>query len=142
APTGSELGKLVGNRAVTGCAFGKTSGKPRATLVCLHGIQTHADWFSLLGQALAHDDYLLLCPDRAGSGRQAPPDLTGRLPKNRNGDCWTEDLAPVMREAQRRGAPVYLLGTSWGAKVAVDAMGRRGQLYPKTEFSGLILLVP
>jgi pimeloyl-ACP methyl ester carboxylesterase len=142
--TGVPLAQIVGpGSSPTGWAFGKTHGQPRATIVCLHGIQTHADWFSLLGEEAEKEGWLLLCPDRRGSGRSADGSHVARLePITAGGEVWAEDLRPVFKAAAAKGAPVFLLGTSWGAKVALYATAERKALYPGLDLRGLILLVP
>src|SRR4051812_44198571 len=53
--------------------FPAHGGKPRAVLICLHGIQTHADWFTLMAPTLQDEGITVLCPDRRGSGPGRDP---------------------------------------------------------------------
>ncbi len=141
--TGTPLRKFVGADSPDGWAFGKKDGQPKAILICLHGIQTHADWFAPLGAEAEREGWLLLCPDRRGSGRARADDRIARLePLTIGGEVWAEELRPLFEKAREIDAPIFLVGTSWGAKVALYAAAERATLYPGVNLRSLILLVP
>jgi alpha-beta hydrolase superfamily lysophospholipase len=111
-------------------------GDTRATLVCLHGIQTHAAWFAPLAGELAKSGIHVIAVDRRGSGTNtAKPFIKGHAA---GADELMEDLQKQITEAQRLGAPVYLLGTSWGSNLAGVYAARGTNPQPK----GVIQLVP
>ncbi len=85
---------------------------PRATLVYLHGIESHGGWFEDTAQRLTEQRVEVYAPDRRGSGAN----WLGR------GHCRAYehllvDLRLFLQHVAPR-APVHLLGLSWGAKVA------------------------
>jgi alpha-beta hydrolase superfamily lysophospholipase len=115
-------------------------GTPKAEVVFLHGIQSHAGWYEHSCRTLAEQGYAVSFLDRRGSGAAE----TGR------GDCPTfrrlvDDVAEfvtgIPRAVSRANAvvrvPVFLAGISWGGKLAV-ALERR---HPGI-VDGLVLLAP
>jgi len=136
--TGKPLSSLPGPRGKPlpdGWYFSPPEDVPlRASLVCLHGIQTHADWFAPLARELTGRGYALYCPNRRGSGRDPANDGTARVESSAT---WVQDAETVIAAAQSSRKPVYLLGTSWGAKVALGALA-----HDSSQVDGTILLVP
>ena len=113
----------------------RANGQPaRGVIICLHGISTHAAWFQPLAAHLNKAGYDLVCPNRPGSGQN--PRASDTADMQRGEDLITA-LGPAFVEARRHKSDIYLLGTSWGAKLAVAAAARR-----REEIKGLILLVP
>lgn len=111
-------------------------GAARATLICLHGIQTHAGWFAPLAGELTTSGIHVIAVDRRGSGMNtAKPFIKGHAAGS---DELVEDLQKQVTEARRLGAPVYLLGTSWGSNLAGVYAARGANPQP----AGVILLVP
>lgn len=113
----------------------RAQGHAHATVLCLHGIQTHAGWFAPLAGELTARGINVIAIDRRGSGMNTctfPPgdaDSAQQL---------LDDLGHQMQEAARLGVPVYLAGTSWGSNVAsVYVLRHQG-----TQPSGLIQVVP
>lgn len=105
--------------------------RPRATLVYLHGIESHGGWFADTARLLAEDGITVYAPDRRGSGQN----WLGR------GHCRAfehllADLLLFVRHIAPP-APVHLLGLSWGAKVAFLF----AQQYPE-RLASLVLLTP
>ena len=111
-----------GETALTGYWFRARGQRPKAVLVCLHGIQTHAAWFAGLAEELTPRGYTLLCPNRRGSGGST----NVRRDVNDIGhwETWVNDLDVVMALARKEKVPVVLVGTSWGAKPALAWLGR------------------
>ncbi len=109
-----------------------------ATVLCLHGIQTHAAWFAPLARELTRQGVNVIAVDRRGSGMNSGP---GFLPADaESGQQLLDDLDLQMREAARLRAPVYLAGTSWASNVAaVYSLRRRDAA---TQPAGIIQLVP
>jgi alpha-beta hydrolase superfamily lysophospholipase len=116
------------------------TGTPKAEVVFLHGIQSHAGWYEHSCRTLAEQGYAVSFLDRRGSGAAE----TGR------GDCPSfrrliDDVAEfvtgIPRAVSRENAvvrvPVFLASISWGGKLAV-ALERR---HPGI-VDGLVLLAP
>jgi alpha-beta hydrolase superfamily lysophospholipase len=116
------------------------AGAPRAVVVFVHGIQSHAGWYEHSCTELSRAGYDVYFLDRRGSGmndrdRGDAPGFRRLL------DDLSEFLTAVPREAPRGHTsarlPLFLGGISWGGKLAV-ALERR---YPGL-VDGLLLLCP
>jgi alpha-beta hydrolase superfamily lysophospholipase len=111
--------------ASDGYAFGyryyPPSGRPRARILCLHGIQSHAGWYEHSCRRLAAEGYAVSFLDRRGSGvnREARGDTPGfrRL---------LDDIGEYARAAAlaEPGLRTILVGISWGGKLAVALQKR------------------
>jgi alpha-beta hydrolase superfamily lysophospholipase len=111
-------------------------GDARGTLICLHGIQTHAAWFEPLAGELTKAGLHVIAVDRRGSGvNTAEPFVKGHADSAKT---LMDDLQKQITEAQKLGVPVYLLGTSWGSNLAGVYAVRGTDPQPK----GVILLAP
>ncbi len=104
---------------------------PRATIVSIHGIQSHGGWYEYSSQKLCAAGFRVCYLDRRGSG----------LNEVARGDTPTfgrllDDLAEFL-QSPIATAPVILQAVSWGGKLAV-ALQRK---YPRL-VSGLVLLCP
>lgn len=107
---------------------------PRGIVLYLHGIQSHSGWFVRSSEILSDNGYVVYATDRRGSG------LNDR-DRGHLGDY--EDLISDLEaflariRAEHPNLPIYLLGVSWGGKLALlyDIM-RPG------EVNGIILSTP
>lgn len=111
------------------------TGLARAEVVCLHGIQSHAGWYEHSCQRLALAGFDVFFLDRRGSGRNQP--ARGDAPSFRR---LLDDVAEFLRSKRPLDAQAklpYLLGISWGAKLAVGLQRRQPSLT-----AGLVLLCP
>ena len=110
-------------------------GKPKATVIALHGFNDHASSFEWIGDWLAERGYKVVAYDQAGFG--ARPDR-GYWP---GADKLVRELVYQV-QVEKTGAPdvpVWILGESMGSTVALVAAGRaKGQL----DVAGLILGSP
>jgi alpha-beta hydrolase superfamily lysophospholipase len=112
--------------------------EPRGKVACVHGIQSHGGWYEYSSKHLCQAGYGLYFLDRRGSGlnEQARGDTPGfhRL---------LDDLAEFLRSPTIAGSttprttPVFLLGISWGGKLAVALQRAHPGLV-----DGLALLCP
>lgn len=109
-------------------------GKPRGHLVCLHGIQSHAGWYEASSARLCSAGYLVYFLDRRGSGRNQQD--RGDTPSFSR---LLDDVAEFLRSSviADKGLPVFLLGISWGGKLALGV----AILHPQI-VDGLLLLCP
>lgn len=105
-------------------------------LVYLHGIESHAGWFALAADALRNQGFDVYCLDRRGSGlnRENRGFLSGHV-----GDYTTllADIRAFIAPLHERYAQVYLVGLSWGGKLALSY----GLAYP-ADIDGLVLITP
>lgn len=92
------------------------TGTPRASVVLLHGIQSHGGWYGDTCQGLADNGYSVSFLDRRGCGLNDRG--RGDAPSFRR---LLDDIAEFLRDQPR---PRFLVGISWGGKLAV-ALQRR-----------------
>lgn len=116
------------------------TGTPRAVVVFVHGIQSHAGWYEHSCMQLSQAGYQVYFLDRRGSGMNA--EARGDAPSFRRLlDDIAEFLAALPRSVPRGHTvarmPVFLAGISWGGKLAVAFERRHPGLV-----DGLILLCP
>ncbi len=109
------------------------TGEPRARVVCIHGIQSHAGWYEHSCRRLAEAGFDVSFLDRRGSGLNEA--ACGDTPSFRR---LLDDVAEYL-QVQRTGSPkpLFLLAISWGGKVAVALQRRHPGLV-----DGLILVAP
>jgi len=129
-----QLGKLEINNQ-TSLAFRRyVSTHPRGVILYLHGIQSHSGWYIQSCQLLAENGYTVYAPDRRGSGLNGVD--RGHV---QNYEDLIADLDAFIARihADYPGLPVFLVGVSWGGKLAMlyEVM-RPGQV------DGLILSAP
>ncbi|MEX0726952.1 MAG: alpha/beta fold hydrolase [Planctomycetaceae bacterium] len=114
--------------------------EPRGRILALHGIQSHSGWYTASCRQLAEEGFEVWFPDRRGSGRNVRE--RGDV---RNVGRWFDDLdefiALMSRDENgqpgRDRLPGFLLGLSWGAKLAVAHAVAR-----PFDWRGMILLYP
>jgi alpha-beta hydrolase superfamily lysophospholipase len=105
------------------------TGPSRASVVALHGIQSHGGWYGQTCSALAAAGYAVSFLDRRGCGAN----------DRDRGDATSfrrllDDVAEFVRAQPR---PVVLLGISWGGKLAVAFQRRHVGLT-----DALVLIAP
>jgi alpha-beta hydrolase superfamily lysophospholipase len=104
---------------------------PRAHVVCVHGIQSHGGWYEASCTRLAQAGFAVYFLDRRGSGLNR--EQRGDAPSFRR---LLDDLAEFLRPL-RGTRPVFLVGISWGGKLATALQRRHSGLV-----DGLALLCP
>ena len=109
-------------------------GTPRALLVALHGVRSHAGWYVGSGRMLAEAGIEVRMPDRRGSG-------ANRADRGHAPSCGRliADVLDVVETLRGRwsGRPLILSGISWGGKLAIAAAASRPD-----RVDGLALLCP
>jgi acylglycerol lipase len=108
------------------------AASPRATVVMLHGIVSHAGWLDPIASLLAREDIDVVCPDRRGSGRAILH--RGDVP---SGAALLEDVERVIDAYAVPGRPLHLCGFCWGAVYALRYLGSS-----RPAPTSLILLAP
>lgn len=107
----------------------RPTGEPRGHVVCIHGIQSHAGWYTHSCERLCQEGYLVSFLDRRGSGMNEQN--RGDAPGFRR---LLDDLAEFLRSHPK---PKILLAISWGGKLAAALQRRHPDLV-----DGLILVCP
>jgi muconate cycloisomerase len=111
----------------------EAKGRPRGSLVYLHGIQSHGGWYTETAAALAERGYTVYLPDRRGSG--ASPEPRGHFDSP---EQLVEDALRFVELAREDGAPVFLAGGCWGARPAIACALENG----RAGLAGLVLVCP
>jgi acylglycerol lipase len=136
-------GQIVAYRSLDGIElrgrFYRAEGRMKAVVIALHGMQTHSKWYAPLAKELCQTGVSLFAIDRRGSGLNAGLGGIGQLGPKETYDTWLEDISLAIETASQYGAPLYLIGNSWGgAPVLAWAESEPG---PDC-FRGTILLTP
>ena len=112
----------------------RASGRPRASVVYLHGIQSHGGWYVETAGFLGRRGYDVYLPDRRGSGRSE-----GRRGFFRDRSQLVDDVRRFVELARHEHGdlPVVLVGGCWGARPAITFALER-----QHELAGLVLVSP
>ena len=138
-PDASFLGTADVYTAGDGAALGyikyQTAGAKRA-LVYLHGIESHSGWFAQAATLLHDRGYDVYCLDRRGSGinRENRGFVSGHTDSY---ETLLADLAAFVQPLRKRYESVFLVGLSWGGKLALGY----GLTHPE-DIAGLVLITP
>lgn len=110
------------------------AASPRAALIMVHGLGGHSDRFQECARRWAAGGITTYAPDLRGFGHTPGP--AGHVDSFR---LYHEDLEKLLARAVAENSqrPVYLLGESMGAVLAVDFVATRPAL-----LSGLVLVSP
>jgi alpha-beta hydrolase superfamily lysophospholipase len=111
------------------------AGQPASgVLIFVHGIASHGGWFSQTATHLASRGIAVYAPDRRGSGLSG-----GTRGHAEDVEQLLDDLDRSVRlaEAAHPETPVFLLGSSWGAKLALAYAARH-----QDRLAGLLLHGP
>ncbi len=89
--------------------------------IVLHGIESHAGWFTASCEALAQAGLRVVCLDRRGSGTSG-----GKRGHAASPAVLLGDLGRVVSwiHAERPGRPLQAVAHSWGAVYALAYLGR------------------
>jgi alpha-beta hydrolase superfamily lysophospholipase len=107
---------------------------PRAVVVLLHGIASHAGWFEETAADLGGQGMAVYGLDRRGSGRSGGP--RGHLARYGRALDDVEQMVRLV-SSDHRGTPVFLAASSWAAKLGIVHAAQR-----PAPLSGLMLLGP
>jgi alpha-beta hydrolase superfamily lysophospholipase len=127
-------------QASDGCVWGYRQFAPpdgqalRAHLIAIHGVRSHGGWYKSSCNWLSRAGYQVYFLDRRGAGMNQAN--RGDAPGFRR---LLDDIAEFVRHVRMHDVnrPIFLLGISWGGKLAL-ALQRR---YPGL-VDGLALLCP
>jgi L-Ala-D/L-Glu epimerase / N-acetyl-D-glutamate racemase len=117
------------------CGYAWVHPSPRAAVVLLHGLQSHAQWFAEAADGLLDRGLSVYALERCGSG--SSPGRSGDI--DRYGS-WFDEANRLVEYArsQQPDVPVHLLGHCFGANVALGAALER----PPADVASLIMLTP
>jgi len=92
---------------------------PTASLVLVHGLQSHALWFAEAAGLLHERGVSLYALDRRGSGSS-----TGTRGDITRYGVWFDEVGAMVRlaQAEHPGVPVHLVGHCFGANVALGSI--------------------
>jgi alpha-beta hydrolase superfamily lysophospholipase len=96
-------------------------GRGPGAVLYLHGIQSHGGWFERSAAHLAMQGLGVLLPDRRGSGTN-DRGMPSRSVQKRLVSDVCEQVNWLLERTG--GRAVYLIGVSWGAKLAVASYSR------------------
>jgi alpha-beta hydrolase superfamily lysophospholipase len=105
-----------------------------ASLLFSHGIASHGAWFSETAAFLADHGFAVYALDRRGSGLSGG--RRGHIDSYEQALSDLDRMADLISEQQAR-LPLFLVGSSWAAKIAVAYAGRF-----QRRLSGLLLHGP
>jgi muconate cycloisomerase len=107
---------------------------PVASLVLVHGLQSHAQWFTEAADRLVGRGLAVYAVERRGSG--SSPGRSGDIDRYQT---WFDEVGRVvdLARAEHPGAPVHLLGHCFGANVALGVALQRPHAV-----ASLIMLAP
>lgn len=108
----------------------------KTALVYLHGIESHSGWFAQAATLLRDRGYDVYCLDRRGSGinRENRGFVSGHVDSHKT---LIADLKAFLPPLRNRYESVFLLGVSWGGKLALGY----GLTHPE-DIRGLVLITP
>jgi alpha-beta hydrolase superfamily lysophospholipase len=108
--------------------------EPTASLVLIHGFQSHAQWFAEAGELLYDRGFSVYALDRRGSG--SSPEERGHVDRYQD---WLEEVGEVAARAREEApvAPVHLIGHCFGANLAMGAV-----LTQPIEVASIVMLTP
>ena len=113
--------------------------KPKAMVVAIHGMAMHGGSFDALGKSLAAQGFFVVAPDLRGYGRCYR--VSNRYPEKANLSYQKsfDDLVRLTEKLRSNhpDLPVFIIGESLGAALALQLAGRRPDL-----ISGLVLSSP
>jgi alpha-beta hydrolase superfamily lysophospholipase len=129
-------GQYAGSDGASLAYLSYTRPDARTALVYLHGIESHAGWFALAAEALRERGFDVYCLDRRGSGlnRENRGFVSGFVDDY---STLLADIRAFISPLQERYQQVFLVGLSWGGKLALSY----GLSYPE-DIEGLVLITP
>jgi alpha-beta hydrolase superfamily lysophospholipase len=109
-------------REPAACGYRWRPPAPRASVVLLHGLQSHGQWFAETAEDLVRGGLAVYALDRRGSGSSA-----GGRGDVRHYVEWLDEVDAALRlaRAEQPGLPVHLAGHCFGANLALGACLRR-----------------
>ncbi|HEY9869988.1 MAG TPA: alpha/beta fold hydrolase [Candidatus Obscuribacterales bacterium] len=113
--------------------------KPQGVIVMIHGVTLHAGVFDVSARALAARGFVVVAPDLRGFGRWQQKRELRRDERRVNYSRSQQDVIGLIDKVRKLhpGLPVYVVGESLGANMAVGLAAARPDLV-----DGLVLSSP
>ena len=126
----------IGSDAASLAYVAYTQPGVSTALVYLHGIESHAGWFAIAASRLRDQGFDVYCLDRRGSGlnRENRGLISGHVDAY---ETLMADIDAFITPLHDRYDQVFLLGLSWGGKLALAY----GLSHPEA-VDGLVLITP
>ena len=138
APSGStsNLETYAASEGANLAYVSYTGSGARTALIYLHGIESHAGWFAIAAGLLRERGYDVYLLDRRGSGlnRENRGLVSGYVDSY---ETLIADIHAFIRAQRPRYERVFLLGLSWGGKLATAYA-----LSHPEDIDGLVLITP
>jgi alpha-beta hydrolase superfamily lysophospholipase len=115
-------------------AYAWRTGVPRAAVVLIHGMQSHAQWFADAAEVLVDRGLTVYALDRRGSG--SSPAVRGDVQRYTD---WYDEVATLVSQARLEypTCPVHLVGHCFGANIALGSALRR-----RLDVASIVMLTP
>lgn len=112
---------------------------PQRVVVCIQGLGGHGGYYRPLAEALAAGGTALAAPDLRGHGRSEG--ARGTIDRF---DRYLEDIDAALRWVHTSwpGKPIFLLGESMGASIAIQYIASRQRRTTPVPLAGLALISP
>jgi alpha-beta hydrolase superfamily lysophospholipase len=122
--------------SVLGYVAHRGPGTRSTALVYLHGIESHAGWFDKAADLLCARGYDVYCLDRRGSGinRENRGFASGQVDSYQT---LFSDIHVFMEQVRARYSRVFLVGLSWGGKLAMCSALEHPQ-----DQDGVVMITP
>ncbi len=133
---GGQVDTYIGSDAASLAYVAYTQPAVSTALVYLHGIESHAGWFAIAAGRLRQQGFDVYCLDRRGSGlnRENRGLISGHVDAY---ETLLADIHAFIMPLHDRYDEVFLLGLSWGGKLALAY----GLSHPEA-IDGLVLITP
>lgn len=133
---GGRVETYTGSGSASLAYVAYTQPGARTALVYLHGIESHAGWFAIAAGQLREQGFDVYCLDRRGSGlnRENRGFLSGHVDAY---ETLLADIDSFIKPLHDRYDQVFLVGLSWGGKLALAY----GLSHPQA-VDGLVLITP
>ena len=142
-PTGSLIeivpqshGSTQGtSQAIPGRTWG-TASECRAAALLVHGLGAHSGWYEALGRRLRVKRFFSLAYDQVGFGKRRNQTLMMK-------QQWLDDIKEAYDHLRNTvgDKPIFVMGNSMGALLALKASGKLGQAGSEAP-AGLVLFSP
>ncbi|MHB8575185.1 MAG: alpha/beta fold hydrolase [Dehalococcoidia bacterium] len=124
----------AGDGAPYACGYAWRHTAPAASLVLIHGLQSHAQWFAGAADELVARGLAVYALDRRGSG--SSPGIRGDIARYQ---AWLDEVGAIVTvaRAEHPDAPVHLIGHCFGANLAIGYA-----LQQPSAVASVVLLTP
>lgn len=114
-------------------------GEPERVVVCVQGLGGHGGYYDDMAAVLAPSGTAVVAPDLRGHGKSL-----GQRGDIDNFDRYLDDVESAITWARScwPDKPLFILGESMGASIAIHYIARAARRSPTAPAAGLVLLAP